>query len=627
MTFTESTPACRPGTDAPVRSRMVKVTSRALLLGGAAFHGASYAAQSIALEPAVYGALGIGFASILLSLAASLSFRTLSLWVVPATILLALLPLYPSTNIVGEVWYAPMAVPCYATVIMLLLRGLHLGSWSAGGVAPQSAGQSILRWFERWVWMVLAIASGIVASLGQYLIAAVGAYAMLVLSFILVDMRQASLRLGRRLSSLPWLLALGSWLLVSAFEEIAPGLFGHPQSDIQPYVALATVVCWFGYVLVLALDRRHIAHESLLRQVDVFDEKLFPPLSKSGGTTRKANGDPSEEYLRRQSEFLATMSHELRTPLSCVVGLSRLLSSNEEFGPALRKDMGTIERLSVQLLNTVDEGLAFVRQEPGSGGAEFQVVQMAHLLRDMKSLAHWLADQQRNKLHFHRVRNIPYQLRFDEQKVRQILINLLSNAARYCRDGQITLGVALRESKRSLALEWLIEDTGRGMSPEEQKIFFDPFTKSRDSQGLGIGLALVKRLVDDLDGTISVHSEVGVGTRFRVSLPVRHVQTASLAEDLDDDSRHPDFEEKASMPMVLLPHNDLNSLDLGTLRRYLKLGQLSEIEQWLDRAKSMKHLAPESSRFVQKLDEAVRMVDLDAIQSLIDQVDTPLSFI
>lgn len=81
------------------------------------------------------------------------------------------------------------------------------------------------------------------------------------------------------------------------------------------------------------------------------------------------------------------------------------------------------------------------------------------------------------------------------------------------------------------------------------------------------------------------------------------------------------------MPMVLLPHNDLNSLDLGTLRRYLKLGQLSEIEQWLDRAKAMKHLAPESSRFVQKLDEAVKMVDLDAIQSLIDQVDTPLSFI
>ena len=598
-------------------------------MGFATFHGASYGTQSIAmqLEPAVYGAQGMGLASIMLALAASLSIRTLTLWVVPATLSLAFLPLYPSINIMGEALNSPTTLTCYAALLLLLFRGLHLGSWSVGKSCSDSAGQFVLNFARRWVWTILAIALGLVAVTGQHLLASLGAYALLVLTYLLVDMKQASFGWGRRISSLPWLLALGCWLLVTFFWDHMQDVFSHPQTEIQAFTGLVTIVCWFGQMLVIALNRREISREQLPTSSFPSDSAFSHPFPDSGGMLLKYPISPEEDLLRRQSEFLATMSHELRTPLSCVVGLSRLLSSNEEFGSAVRADMGTIERLSVQLLKTVDEGLAFVRQQSVSRTTESKAVQMAHLMSDIKSLAHWLAEQQHNKLYFQRVRNIPSQLQFDEQKVRQILINLISNAAKYCREGQITVGVALRESNTNMSLVWLIEDTGRGMTPEEQRIFFEPFTKSRDSQGLGIGLPLVKRLVNDLHGTISVHSEVGVGTRFTVSLPVRHVHTDSIAEGLDEDSRHPDFEERTSMPMVLLPHNDLNSLDLEALRRYLRLGQLSEIEHWLDRAKSMNHLAPESSSFVQKLDEAVKRVDLDAIQSLTDQVDTPLSFI
>lgn len=186
------------------------------------------------------------------------------------------------------------------------------------------------------------------------------------------------------------------------------------------------------------------------------------------------------EAIERRREFLATMSHELRTPISCIAGMSRLIASAQGHDEILRKDMGTIERLAVQLINTVDSGLAFVRREPGEQ-LRSDGVRMRWLLRDMRVVGEWLANQNRNAFEFFRFTEVPSRLFFDEQRMRQVLINLMSNAARYCQDGKVSLSLRIVTGGggSSVHLVWYVEDTGRGMSEAEMKKYLQPFVKSR----------------------------------------------------------------------------------------------------------------------------------------------------
>lgn len=418
-----------------------------------------------------------------------------------------------------------------------------------------------------------------------------------------------------------WLIALG--FLLTSFEHRL-----RLADVVAQLIYMGMLLIWSWRVFALLWTRADLNHGAnrakALRQ-DIFEMQVERERKAAQASSSREN---VQKMADRQSEFLATMSHELRTPLACVVGLSRMLAASEEYGNALRKDMGTIERLAVQLLRMVDDGLAFVRQEPEEAENVSKKVHMAHLLRDVKSLAAWLAKQQRNEIRFLKVRNIPGYLYFDEQRVRQILINLLSNAARYCQDGEIVLGVALRgRVGEPHVLEWLVEDTGRGMDAQEQLLFFNPFSKSRDSQGLGLGLALVKRLVHEVQGEIKLQSEKGRGTRFRISIPVELQETLDSQEDLDEEAENPSPDDRVSAPMALLPHVDLEVLNLSTLKKLVRLGQLSEIESWLEHAKSLPGLGLDSQRLLRKIENAVKVVDLPEIQALIDQVDTPLSFV
>lgn len=424
-------------------------------------------------------------------------------------------------------------------------------------------------------------------------------------------------------SALAWLASLNAWMLSRSMEYEGASLTPETSAAILCLAQLS--LAW--HIFALYESCKQATLEGTAKTQRESPPGLGPSEDLISGWPRSIG--PGEEQTSRQGEFLATMSHELRTPLSCIVAVSRLLSSNDDFGHRVRKDLGTVERLALQLLRTVDEGLAFIRDEPTDGAAATdQSVLMAHLLRDIKSLAAWLAQQHRNELVFLSVKNIPAQLCFDEQRVRQILINLITNATRYCQDGQITLGVALRDKQGKPHLEWLIEDTGVGMDATEQKLFFAPFTKSRNSQGLGLGLALVKRLVAEVGGQISLRSVKGQGTRFKVSFPVNFSERDSVLQgELEVDDIDPRTQATNSSPMALLPHSDILDLNLMQLRKIVKLGQLSEIEIWLKRAYALPGLSPESLRLLSRIREAVDVVDLDEVQSLLDQVDTPLSFI
>lgn len=389
------------------------------------------------------------------------------------------------------------------------------------------------------------------------------------------------------------------------------------------YLFVMTIWAWYVVALLRSLGQERV-HQLISDRM--FERELLELRTRK---KEEANAAQTKELLERQTEFLATMSHELRTPLSCIVGLSRMLGSSFEFEPTLASDMGTIERVAVQLLKTVDEGLTYVRKESIDSDMCSNEVDMRDLLRDVRALSHWLAQQHSNDFEFVRAEKMPKRLYFDEQKARQILINLIANAARYCSNGKITVAVIFKMQGSTPMLVWLVEDTGRGMDDEELRRFFEPFVKSRDSQGLGLGLPLVRRHVNQLGGQLNVLSKKGAGTKVRVAFPVHINENPSLRSDMEECEDYLDTQREGppSVPMALLSPDELSTLDIETLRKHIELGRISEIEQWHVKARLHKDLSYDAQRLVAKVESLIKRVDLKGLSDLLDQMDSPASFI
>ncbi len=439
--------------------------------------------------------------------------------------------------------------------------------------------------------------------------------------------RRGRLR-GHAVLAALWWIALASGVLYIGVSAPEDALASAPVWIAWP--VRAGLLAWVADLwMTLAFRHRQSMREARRRIADVhrFD------LQVSQLRTRAVLEDGERkvrEAIERRREFLATMSHELRTPISCIAGMSRLIASALDNDEILRKDMGTIERLAVQLINTVDSGLAFVRREPGEQ-LRNDDVRMRWLLRDMRVVGEWLASQNQNAFEFFRFSDVPSRLFFDEQRLRQILINLLSNAARYCQGGRVTLSLRfLAEANGPTQLVWYVEDTGRGMSDTEMKKYVQPFVKSRDSTGLGLGLSLVQRMVTEMGGQIDIRSRQGQGTKIKVLVPVRLEREDAaemVADERIDVSNIPSGGFGHSVPLTALTAADARALQLDQLRTHIQLGQVTDIEGWVTRAKSLSGLGTEAQSFVAKVDQASQVLDLQQIAQLLDQFDSPASFI
>jgi len=396
---------------------------------------------------------------------------------------------------------------------------------------------------------------------------------------------------------------------------------------LQPLPGSVLVWCWLLGILTFCSSVPGVISRTIIRKEDQHKQALLElesEVSKRTQDLRDAT-ERSNRFAALQRDFLATMSHELRTPISSLVGLCRLLAADEQLSLRVRRDLGTMERLALMVLELVDDGLAYVRQREDPLPLQTRRVNMRVLLRDLESVGRWLAYQQGNRFHLLPVKTLPAFLEFDERRLRQIMINLLSNAGNYCHKGEITLGLAAQPSGNTFHLEWVVSDTGRGMSEDELRRVFEPFVKSRDSHGMGLGLALVKRLVDEVKGSIKVQSSPGMGSYFLVRLPAQLVLTSG--DDPPDSGMGADKDTAAqndapiTEPMALMDEVEVGFLELDGLKRCAKLGQLSEIEQWISLNKT-RHLSPEACRFIDRVGCAVQDVDLEKVSHIITQAQT-----
>lgn len=237
---------------------------------------------------------------------------------------------------------------------------------------------------------------------------------------------------------------------------------------------------------------------------------------------RRARGD-AESANRAKAEFLAVMSHELRTPLNAIGGYAQLIALGLR-GPTTPGQLADLERIQVNqrhLLGLINSILNFTKLEAGAIQLSPTDIPLARMLRGLDAI---VGPQMRAKeLEFH-ILDCPDDVvvRADEEKLRQILLNLLTNALKFTGAGG-TIAIICRTLDGRV--EIAVRDTGRGIPPESLEAVFEPFVQvdraltPASEQGIGLGLAISRELARAMDGDLSVTSEIGKGSTFALTLP------------------------------------------------------------------------------------------------------------
>jgi len=225
-----------------------------------------------------------------------------------------------------------------------------------------------------------------------------------------------------------------------------------------------------------------------------------------------------------KSQFVSSMSHELRTPLNAIIGLTEMMVKNAaRFSTEKAQEpLQRVNRAGTHLLGLINQVLDLSKIEAGKLELNPQTVQLAPLIKEVIDTAGQLAEQNKNRLVVDAQENLGT-LTVDPMRLRQILLNLLSNACKFTKSGEVKL-VARKVGNGSNFVEFAVSDTGIGMTPEQQAKLFEEFTQADASTaqnfgGTGLGLAITRKLARMMGGDVTVTSEPGKGSVFTVRLP------------------------------------------------------------------------------------------------------------
>lgn len=247
---------------------------------------------------------------------------------------------------------------------------------------------------------------------------------------------------------------------------------------------------------------------------------------------------------RAKSLFLANMSHELRTPLNAILGFTQLLVRHSEFKSEQREHLEIILRSGEHLLSLINDILDISKIEAGRMTLNVESFNLYRMLDNLYDLLQIRADNKGLEFNIIRSQHLPQYIKADQNKLRQILINLLGNAIKFTKYGSVTLEVKTSpkihlngqspDPQNSDRLIFAVTDTGPGIAPEELDTLFDAFVQSQSgkqaNEGTGLGLAISQQFVKLMGGQIAVESTLGKGSVFTFDIQFQPVATDELQD-------------------------------------------------------------------------------------------------
>lgn len=290
--------------------------------------------------------------------------------------------------------------------------------------------------------------------------------------------------------------------------------FGVSLFAVASILTFVVLVLWSARVL-RDTDKERVDLLVLEQQARAHAEKARSEAEAARAEAERANNS--------KTDFLAVMSHELRTPLTAIMGYEELLSDGIT-GPVTelqRQQLGRINASAHHLLGLIDEILTFARVDIGRERVRWESMSVNHTLSDAASLVEPMAAAKKLKFVIELL-NEDQAIQTDGTKLRQMLVNLLSNGIKFTEKGEVNLGCVVTSG----VLEVRIADTGVGIAAENIEDVFEPFwqaeqTATRKTGGTGLGLSVTRKLARLLRGDVTVASRIGAGTTFLLTLPMK----------------------------------------------------------------------------------------------------------
>ena len=302
------------------------------------------------------------------------------------------------------------------------------------------------------------------------------------------------------------------------------GLFGTVTAEVEREEALRQARAEAESANQMLLDTNRVLEDATVRANDMAAQ--------------------AEMASHAKSEFLANMSHEIRTPLTAILGYANILREElleRDSGAPAVQSVDTITRAGEHLLIVINDILDLSKIEAGAMQIETVDMALPHLLFDLDSMMQARANEKHVRLRTSLVTPIPDRMLSDPTRLRQILMNLVGNAVKFTDAGSVDVRVMVRagEEREMPVLRIEVEDTGPGMTPQQARNLFQPFTQAdatvtRRHGGTGLGLTICRRLAGLMNGTVRLTRTVpGQGSQFVVELPLVTPADTPMVDNLD----------------------------------------------------------------------------------------------
>ena len=248
--------------------------------------------------------------------------------------------------------------------------------------------------------------------------------------------------------------------------------------------------------------------------------------------------EKAEESDRLKSSFLANLSHEIRTPMNAIVGFSDLLNDPKLSDTSKEEYLKIIKNCGINLVSIIEDLIEMSKIDSKQISPNYKGIDLDVCVKDLyETIRVTIPNEKELELFFiENETSFTKNILTDEIKLKQVIVNLISNAIKYTEKGQVTFGYKIKEKDKTI--EFTVKDTGLGIDTENLKVIFDRFRRIEDEftaelSGLGLGLAISKAYVEMLGGTISVKSKIKVGSEFTFTIPLIYDESSPIPDQIE----------------------------------------------------------------------------------------------